>query len=140
MPLDGSLLAEKALPYAEQIARTSGSEITLLHVMPKEVRSFAPKSPASEAQLVEMDAAKYLETIMDSLHQSTDARQAILTGLPSLEIAQMAQDGPYDIIVMSSHGYSGPGRGAFGGIAERVLHGCHVPVLIVPQWAKVPDV
>ena len=95
---------------------------------------------SSRVKPVEMDAAKYLEAIGQGFHQSTKFSQNILSGLPGQRISQMAQCGSYDIIVMSSHGYSGSGRGELGGIAERVLHGCHIPVLIVPQGAKVPEV
>lgn len=140
VPLDGSLLAEQALPYAEHIARTASAELSLLHVIPEDSRITAMAAASSRVQPVEMDAAKYLEAIGQGFHQSTKFSQNILSGLPGQRISQMAQGGSYDIIVMSSHGYSGSGRGELGGIAERVLHGCHIPVLIVPQGAKVPEV
>lgn len=140
VPLDGSLLAEQALPYAEHIARTSGAELTLLHVAQEEARMIAANVAGREGQPIEMDTVRYLDTIRDNLQQSTESTQTILTGLPGQQIAQMAQDGSYDIIVMSSHGQSGPGRGALGGIAERVLHGCHIPMLVIPQSVKVPEV
>ncbi len=140
VPLDGSLLAEQALPYAEHIAWCAGADLGLLHVIPEDSRVTATTVASPHVRHVEMDAAKYLEAIGQGFHQSTKSSRSILSGLPGQQIAQVAQDGSYDIIVMSSHGYSGPGRGAFGGIAERVLHGCHIPVLIVHQGAKVPEV
>ena len=40
IPLDGSEFAEAALPYGEEISRTFGSEVILLHVCIHECRNY----------------------------------------------------------------------------------------------------
>ena len=36
-----------------------------------------------------------------------------------------------DLIIMSSHGHGGIGRLIFGSVAESVLHGTRIPILLV---------
>ena len=46
-------------------------------------------------------------------------------------IAEFAERGGYDLIVMGSHGHNALGRLVMGSVASRVLAHCKVPVLLV---------
>jgi nucleotide-binding universal stress UspA family protein len=138
VPLDGSLLSERALPFAEQIADNASADISLLSI---------PDSSTSHSSLeafgtsfTETDISKYLSVISDNVKESVENVSTIIReGPPGLKIAEIAQDEKFDLIVMSSHGHTGPGRGAFGGVTESVLHGCHVPVLVIPPHLNTPE-
>jgi nucleotide-binding universal stress UspA family protein len=60
---------------------------------------------------------------------------AVQQGRPGQRIALTADEESFDLVVMSSRGLAGAGRGAFGGVSEAVIHGCSVPVLVVPPAA-----
>jgi nucleotide-binding universal stress UspA family protein len=56
------------------------------------------------------------------------------------EIAFYAKHPGCDIIVMASHGRSGPSRWAYGSVADRVLRASCVPVLMVRAPGCVPGI
>lgn len=133
VPLDGSLLAERALPYAESLAKRSPAMVTLLYV---EEATRPEASTAVVGSATEQDMAEYLRYISDRLRQAgISAVTSIRDGKPGQRIAELARLEKFDLVIMSSHGRTGPGRGAFGGVADRVIHGCHVPVLVIPTRA-----
>ena len=55
----------------------------------------------------------------------------VLLGDPAEEIASYAKHNGCDIIVMSSHGRSGPSRWAHGSVADKVFRASCVPILMV---------
>ncbi len=139
VPLDGSKLAEQALPHVQQLARSTGAEVTLLYVAPP---------PEGEADLKarplhgyrsspEEHMGTYLSSIAGGL--ASDAIRAtpkVRTGHPSQEIVQEVEDSLADLIVMSSHGRTGMVRWALGSVADQVVHSSPVPVLLVPSQVK----
>ncbi|MBV8399182.1 MAG: universal stress protein [Acetobacteraceae bacterium] len=131
VPLDGSALAEKALPIAEALARTAGGRLILvqaLHVW---------ASTPHEALERELEARPLAEADLRAV-----ARQFELAGLvastylalgePAAVIEKEAEDQDVGLIVMSTRGRGGLARWALGSIAERVLHVSGRPVLLVP--------
>jgi nucleotide-binding universal stress UspA family protein len=62
---------------------------------------------------------------------------------PGRAILDAAAHRPADLIAMSTHGRSGPGRWLFGSVADEVLRRAEVPVLLVPGacppgWGAAP--
>jgi nucleotide-binding universal stress UspA family protein len=47
-------------------------------------------------------------------------------------IVDVAQGRAVDLIVMSTHGRSGVNRLLYGSVAEAVLRGAHLPILLIP--------
>ncbi|OGO06013.1 MAG: hypothetical protein A2Y60_05020 [Chloroflexi bacterium RBG_13_54_9] len=58
-------------------------------------------------------------------------RCQVLMGNPPEEIASYAEESGVDLIVMASHGRSGPSRWAYGSVAEKVFRSSCVPVMMV---------
>ena len=152
VPLDGSKLAESALPYAEEIAKGCNiSEIMLVSVTERVTgQTWAPETQmayrssdradlhgaGSEVTLTfgkeEKQARKYLGKIAKILvDKGIPARTEVLIGSPAEKIVSFAGDNAADVIVMSSHGRSGPSRWAHGSVADKVLRASCVPVLMV---------
>ena len=74
----------------------------------------------------------YLESVQSSqARRSFSVSTAVLDGDPASAILDMAEQKMADIIVMSSHGYSGLTRWLLGSVAEKVLRGAACPVLVV---------
>jgi nucleotide-binding universal stress UspA family protein len=116
--LDGSKLAEQALPLAKQIAEHLGARLSLLQVIP-------PDAPAEQRD----EAAAYLEETARELLIPTQVMVRI--GKPAEEIIASAVDAPESIIVMMTHGRGGLGRLLYGSVADRVVRDSRVPVLLI---------
>jgi len=128
VPLDGSSLAEEALPYARVLAARFGSEITLLNVrLPAE----DPYHPALKSYL-EKAVAKLQETGGEKLRINTVIWSTNkLIRHPAEGIADYAEKENINLVVMASHGHSGIRHWALGGVSDKVLHISNIPVLLV---------
>jgi nucleotide-binding universal stress UspA family protein len=88
-----------------------------------------------------MQAQRYLGRIASRLETKGDrVRTEILSWPPAESIASYAEHNGVDIIVMSSHGRSGPGRWAHGSVADRILRASRVPVLIIRAPGCIPGI
>jgi len=120
VPLDGSDLAELALPYAEELATAFKSEVILLHV-----------SDPSESQYQHMHEL-YVEEVSDRMKARTKkVSPVVVSGKPADEIISYAERNKADLIVMTSHGRSGIMSWATGSIASKLLQAAAVPLLLV---------
>jgi len=125
VPLDGSALAETALPVVWELAGKVAHDITLLQVVP-----FMANAQARNL------ANRYLEAHAEELHArlasgecrvGTAVREGVL---PSEKIIEECESGA-GLIVMATHGWGGMKRWMLGSVADQVLHMAHVPVLFV---------
>lgn len=139
VPLDGSKLAEQALPHAAVHAERFGAEIVLLKVLgplpePSMVgRKVIRGAEAATAQL----AQDYLEGIVAGLReQGFPAMAATIEGKPYVKIIRFAEENEIDLIVMSTRGHSGLSRWLLGSVADRVVRGATVPVLLIPAQGE----
>lgn len=137
VPLDGSRLAEKALPYAQNLAQKFQSELLLVQVLPPLVIS--PKNNHSVEnritllQTLERDARQYLAGVQARLQEVGIATTAeYLEGGPVAEmILELARDRAVDLIVMNTHGYSGNDLWVYGSVANKVLQQAPCPIFLV---------
>jgi nucleotide-binding universal stress UspA family protein len=128
VPLDGSEIAEGAIPYARAAGRKRDSTITLLTVV-----------GASE-QRYDHPMETYLAEKAEALEsEGTRVSTAIARGESAEQIIEFADENAIDLIVISSHGYSGIKRRIIGSVAQKVLHGTCVPALLVKPGAGVPS-
>lgn len=132
VPLDGSPLAEAALPKA--LALLEGSpEATLVLLRAAEAPTLSGVDP-TEAQIAAVDeASKYLEKVAGQLRARgiANVKTSVWYGAPAPAIVEAAEVGRVDYIVMSTHGRSGLGRLILGSVAESVLRGTRIPILLV---------
>jgi len=151
VPLDGSKLAECALPHVEELARGCGTEEVILVSVTERVpgyRVFEDPSQPLGQQLVpeaagkkEKPAQKYLERIAKAMKaKGIKVDTEVLLGDPAEEIVNYAKHPGCDIIVISSHGRSGISRWAFGSVADRVFRASCVPILMVRAPGCMPGV
>jgi nucleotide-binding universal stress UspA family protein len=160
VPLDGSELAECALPHAEELAKRCDTEELILISATEQLqaRTRAPEarelygSPdkpdllGGESTMTvtfgkkERQAERYLDTMADRLEaKGINVHTEVLAWPPAETITSYAEENGVDIIVMSSHGRSGPSRRAYGSVAEKVLKSSPVPVLMVRAPGCVPN-
>lgn len=120
VPLDGSDLAELALPYAEELANAFESEIILLHV-----------SEPAESRYRHMHEL-YVKGVADRMKDRIKkVSPVVVSGKAADEIISYADKNKVGLIIMTSHGRSGIMSWATGSIASKLLQGAAVPLLLV---------
>lgn len=137
LPLDGSPLAESIVPTVEEFAHVTGAPVTLLQVIePVEdalTDLFGDNYPAVEVDLHAVDersAHTYLNDLARRLARSgIVAHTRVAIGSAAETIIQLGAE--FDLIAMTTHGRSGLGRWVYGSVADKVLRGAVVPVLLV---------
>ena len=143
--LDGSALAERALEPAIRLAEKFGGAVILLRVVvPEEIVVAAPGVGPFAYTVQETgvergceEAEAYLRAIkVQWLGVNVPVRTTVLVGAPPELILDTAKAENVDLIVMSTHGRSGLNRLLYGSVAEAVLRGAHLPVLLIPFKAN----
>lgn len=138
VPLDGSSTAELALPMAQRLARTHGSELLLFRCLV--IAGLTVHSDEVErASRWELRAAqKYLQEVQDGLPDDIKTRTLVSDTAAPLGIVEALSHEQIDLVVMSSHGRSGFTRWLLGSVTESVLQRAGCPVLVVREPAA-PD-
>jgi len=142
VPLDGSKLAECALPYVEELAKGCGTEEVILVSVTERVqgyRVFDDSTQMRGQRLIreavgkkQEQAQKYLDRIAKAMKaKGISVDTEVLLGDPAEEIISYAKHPGCDIIVISSHGRSGISRWAFGSVADKIFRASTVPILMV---------
>jgi nucleotide-binding universal stress UspA family protein len=132
VPLDGSLLAEQALPAASFIAEHMGASITLIHVIEED----APSQIHGERHLQTPDEAEqYLKQLATTAFST---RVKVDYHVHSTEVKNVAKSivehaGEFvpDLIVMCAHGHGGLRDFLYGSIAQQIIAYGHTPVMII---------
>lgn len=157
VPLDGSDLAERALPVAERLARATDATIHVIRVSepppPALVWAGAtggmmsggylpgPVAAGDDLFAAENRAASaYLDAVRERMSASgVSVRATHVTGDIASALLDYERDAAIDLVVVCSHGRSGLARFALGSIAERLLHYGAVPVLLVRAFGAPVD-
>jgi nucleotide-binding universal stress UspA family protein len=120
VPLDGSDLAELALPYAQELAVAFKSELVLLHV-----------SEPAEEEYLHMHQL-YLEKIAGQTRKLVKMVNSVVVSGKTVEaIVKYTEKNDIRLIVMASHGKSGIIPWATDGVATKVIEATGVPLLLV---------
>ena len=138
VPLDGSELAEKALPWAEELVKKLRTQLCLLRV-------YSPLPGVVMGELSNLDeimkaqqrtASSYLGEFSRKLKKKgMEAQTEVVEGNAPEEILEYTRRHHIDLVVMSTHGRSGLGRWVLGSVTDRVVRAGEVPVLVVPSRA-----
>ncbi len=138
VPLDGSHLAEKALPRAAELARNMKLEILLLRAysLPTSIYFSGEEYGPDLSQLTEQireEAQSYLEAKVQELHSEglESVSSVLLQGEGAAEIIDTAQKTADNLVAMCTHGRSGLSRWVLGSVTERVILHSGDPVLVV---------
>lgn len=134
IPLDGSKMAESALPVALDVAPGGSALITLMGV------SVVFQGHAFEGDLRTMVEPDY-KRIQDYLDQQVEwlvgqgyqVETTIRRGAPAEEILKFASEDKTDLILMTSHGRTGLAAWLYGSVAERILRHSACSVLVIKE-------
>lgn len=136
VPIDFSDTAKKALRYAERLAQQFGAKITLLHVIePVAALDVAYHPLMLETAEVKESARKRVDGLARQMRLSPKLLERTLVryGSPFAEITEAARTLKVDLIVVSTHGYTGLKHVLLGSTAERVVRHAPCPVLTVRE-------
>jgi nucleotide-binding universal stress UspA family protein len=143
VPLDGSQLAERAVPYAIRLAQASHARVVLVQAV------LAPPPATLDGtdwERNQVDAIAevrtYLSDMADSLSGQVDGVEvATPYGRAAEKILETVETSQADCVVMSTHGRTGFDHLLHGSVTEAVLAKCPVPVFVVyarPGEAEAP--
>lgn len=128
VPLDGSALAEQALPHALTVARAFGAELLLLRVLGSQV---APVNGA-EFRLRKAEAAGYLTAVAARLKGDGIAiSHAVLVGNAPEQILAALRERRADLLVLCRHGAGGATEFHLSGTASKLVASATCSLLVV---------
>ena len=144
LPLDGSPLAEQALPWATAIARRARARLrlALVHQFPS-----PPPVDESTAKLytrIELALRKsqrdYLRRVARRVKEAGGVQvvSATLSGTPAPALLAYTRDVGVDLVVMTTHGRGGLQRAWLGSVADQLLRSLEVPLLLIRPSAEAP--
>lgn len=136
VPIDFSVTAEKALAYAMPFAEQFGAKLTVAHIVDLTIRPIDYGSDELDATSYTTAAQQKLDAVLRDRLPGTlpkPAATAARAGIPWLEICNLAKEIEADLIILTTHGYTGLKRVFLGSTAERVVRHAPCPVLVVRE-------
>jgi nucleotide-binding universal stress UspA family protein len=138
VPLDGSSRAEQAVPVAARIAHASDGTVILAQVATSHTDFQAGRRETAETysdDVVEEFralATNYLDTVSKAPELvGVKTETQVEYGDVALSILAAVEALGVDLIVMSSHGYTGLKRWVLGSVAHKIIPHSAVPVLVL---------
>jgi nucleotide-binding universal stress UspA family protein len=133
--LDGTSTAEQILRPATELAKLQGASLTLLRVVSAVVPYTVYTEGAVDAALADKlraEAHVYLRRVADSLRDQGFAVQVriLAQSHPATAILNEAAAGDYDLLALETHGRRGLPRLFLGSVADKVVRGATIPVLV----------
>jgi nucleotide-binding universal stress UspA family protein len=129
LPLDGSELAEVAIPYVRDLAGQLKAEVYLLHVC-----------PTTHQNLIRMHKI-YLDFVAESLRtelkknfgadQTFRVSAEVVNGEPVKTIFDYVQQKGINLAAITTRGASGIRVWAMGSVADKVVRGIGIPTLLI---------
>ena len=134
VPLDGSGFGENALALAAALAERKGRALELLTVYPSTAHPDISATMSAEIETWSRARAQaYLESMAEQARRqfNIELRTTVLEGGVTPAIADHTRANPPELIVMSTHGRSGPSRLFLGSVADRLVRELHCPFILV---------
>jgi nucleotide-binding universal stress UspA family protein len=132
VPLDGSELAERALPYAARLAASTNGEVVLVRVAlaPPPARLDGADWDRQQQDAIS-EAEAYLSGVAEKLATRVPARTNVAYGRAPQQLLEAVRACGADGVAMATHGRTGLAHLVYGSVAETVLAESPVPVLLV---------
>lgn len=147
VPLDGTELSEQIVPPAREVARLMKAQTKLLRVVRTEVppdfgyefnRGYVPSQAGAMVAEMEAihttqvaDAERYLKgvgTRLSSIGLGVETK-VVFDETPAAAILHEATK-DVDLVALATHGYGGLKRLWLGSVADKVIRGATVPILV----------
>jgi nucleotide-binding universal stress UspA family protein len=130
--IDGSALAERAVPVAAALAQAAGATLDVLCVADEAPIQTVENRDAEHALAVAQQAASVVARALRT--QGVSAEGVAVVDRPADGILRYAAARHHRLLVMATHGRGGLGRALHGSVAAAVVRGSRVPVVLVRAW------
>jgi nucleotide-binding universal stress UspA family protein len=136
IPLDGSPLAEQVLTHATTVGRLTQAEYTLLQAIEPLYVGYGTELYGVAMEMQAMDrlqtlAQEHLDKVAAGLRaEGLCVHTATAVDLATTAILSYAHEHAVDMIALATHGRSGLARFVMGGVADKIIRGATVPVLL----------
>jgi universal stress protein A len=133
VPVDFSASAQAAYEFALKLAGRSDARVHLLHVLQRLPAAGLDLFPQgrNRNELIARTKKELVGFAKGGGHPVVPVYPEVRVGSPWEEIVDAAEDDGVDLIVISTHGYSGVKRWLIGSVAERVVRHAPCPVLVL---------
>jgi nucleotide-binding universal stress UspA family protein len=131
---DGSENTEKAIYYGIEITKLSGATLYALYVVdtPSVISENWTIDKNLFYEMMRSEGDKILsKTKKIGENSGVEIKGVLLEGHPSSEIINFAEKNQMDLIVMGTLGKTGFDKFLLGSVAEKVVRGSKVPVIVV---------
>jgi nucleotide-binding universal stress UspA family protein len=139
IPLDGSALAEQVVEPAVALGQLLGADFTLLRIVkpvlfaghdPTMLGDPALGQPMTEQ--LQAEAPTYLEGVAARLRaRSLRVQTRVVVNMqPAVAILEQSLEPPNGVIALATHGRGGMTRALLGSVADKVVRGAMMPVLV----------
>lgn len=133
IPLDGSTLSEQIIPPAVALARLLGAELSLVRLV--EPIDFPPEVGENDSRvtaLMQDQATDYLDSLAGTLRSEGLRVTTTIPVAPSVAsgLLDLARDPGVGMIALATHGRGGLRRALLGSVADKIIRGAQVPVLV----------
>lgn len=147
VPIDGSVRALHAVPWAAKFAGRGGVVILLRVVPPQPAYAESLFGLVGAEDNIQNIQDAWLRTATGDMDEATaliaspsvEVERMVVAGEPDEEIVAAAVGRRVDMIAMASHGRGAIGRAIFGSVADRVARSATVPVLILRPSDEAVD-
>jgi nucleotide-binding universal stress UspA family protein len=128
--IDGSEAAMHAVRTASTVARGLNAALTLAHVVPP---TFVPPEVPFGVQPWTDEAIKAGELLLEAAAKEAGmaCERMNLTGSAAERLADLAETGSFDLVVVGSKGRGAVSRMLIGSVTDRLVHICKRPILVV---------
>lgn len=137
IPVDGSDESKRAARRGLEFARAFDADVDVLHVV--ERQGLRLTRDDEQGRLEERGETILADVESLASEYERDLETTLAEGVPSERITARANDRDADLVVLGRQGMTGLGKRLLGGVTERVLHRCAVPVFVVPGDGGTTD-
>ena len=136
--LDGSQFSEAIIPHVEKLAKSMNSEVTLLRVIESaklpQLAAYSDREKYEKDFMAKMEreAERYLDKKRTALEsKGVKVNSAFIIGKPVEAILQYSEERSANLVALTTHGFSGISKWAYGSVAAKIIEGSPKPILLV---------
>ncbi|MBI4525056.1 MAG: universal stress protein [Deltaproteobacteria bacterium] len=143
-PTDLSELSQVGIRYALEMARDTGAEVTVYHVVDREEfvhygealqekasPEQSPNHPEHLLQKCEQALSRFINDHFSELTPGLQIRELVEIGTADDNIVEQAKKDGANLIIISTHGRTGISHILLGSVTEKVVRRAPCPVLSI---------
>lgn len=137
-PTDGSENAERAAPYGADIAQHANATLHIVSVVDVQAEGGAFSVGGVSEEFIDQleeqghEAVAQFADRVDQTDMDADLQTTIVQGTPHEALREYVTENEIDVVVIASQGTSTLASQHLGSVADRVIRGVDIPILVVP--------